>query len=73
MNKTKLKKICSIILILVGTILLVLELASSTKNYYVQAIGIVCLMSGVFTVNTNVSSKLREKDTIISKTLEEEE
>lgn len=73
MNKTKLKEIFSVILIVGGAILLILELASSVKNYYLQAIGIICLMSGLFIVNTSVSSKFEEEDTTLSKVSEEEE
>ncbi|WP_299902829.1 hypothetical protein [uncultured Aquimarina sp.] len=73
MDKTKLKRIFSIVLILAGAILLILELASPAKNYYLQAIGIVCLMTGLFIVNTSVSSKSQEIDPALSKVSEEEE
>lgn len=73
MNKTKLKKIFSVVLIIGGAILLILELASSTKNYYLQAIGIICLMSGLFMVNTSVSSRFEEIDITVSEVSEEEE
>ncbi|GAA0724180.1 hypothetical protein GCM10009430_28460 [Aquimarina litoralis] len=73
MDKTKLKRIFSIVLILGGAIFLILELASSVKNYYLQAIGIVCLMTGLFIVNTAVSSKSEEIDGTLLEVSEEEE
>ena len=73
MNKTKLKKICSIILIIVGAVVLIIELAASTKNYYMQSFGIICLMVGLFVTNTGVSSKFTENNATFSSISDEEE
>ncbi|MBW1296793.1 hypothetical protein [Aquimarina litoralis] len=73
MNKTKLKKICQVVLVLIGTILLIVELGSSTKNYYIQTIGIICLMTGLFIINTGVSSRFDKRDVSVPETSEEEE
>jgi len=69
----KLKKIVSILLILGGGILLIIELTATKKNYYVQTAGIICLMSGVFLVNTNVSSKSINDTQDTSENYQEEE
>ncbi len=57
MRLMKIKKVVSILLILIGGIALISEIASRNKNYYVQTIGIVALMTGLFIVNTKVKSK----------------
>lgn len=62
MNYLKLKRIGSILLICIGAVLLISEIASSVKNYYLQSIGLVLLMIGVFFVNTNVKSKLKPNE-----------
>ncbi len=59
MNYPKFKKIGSICLIGVGAIFMVSEIYSIQKNYYVQSIGVVLLMLGVFLINTNVKSKTK--------------
>ncbi|AXT55711.1 hypothetical protein D1815_08095 [Aquimarina sp. AD1] len=63
MNKLKLKKIISFLLILIGAFLLISEIASAKKNYYLQAGGIICLMSGVFLINAKVTSRFPENTT----------
>ncbi len=70
MNRSKVKKIISIFFIVMGAIAVISEISSPVKNYYIQIIGVVFLMSGVFLVNTNVKSKT-EAD--IYKHIEEEE
>ncbi|SEK22785.1 hypothetical protein SAMN04487910_0015 [Aquimarina amphilecti] len=72
MNKLKLKKIVSFLLILIGAVLLIMEIASAKKNYYTQVGGIICLMSGVFLINTNVTSRFSEKTTENQEKNEEE-
>ena len=57
MTTAKIKKITSTILIIVGAVLLILEIGSAQKNYYLQALGILCLMSGVFLVNSSLRSR----------------
>ncbi len=63
MNGTKLKRIGSTLLIVVGGSALLYELASTTKNYYVQSIGIVCLMGGLFLMNTTLTSRTTDTET----------
>ncbi|WP_108803019.1 hypothetical protein [Aquimarina sp. Aq107] len=60
MNILKVKKIISFLLILIGAFLLISEIASTKKDYYLQAGGIICLMSGVFLINTKVTSRFPE-------------
>ncbi|WP_378175847.1 hypothetical protein [Aquimarina sp. SS2-1] len=72
MNKEKVKRIISFLLILIGAILLIIEIASSHKNYYMQSVGIISLMTGVFLVNTSVTSKSQENDVEHPHTKEEE-
>lgn len=60
MNKIKLKKIISFLLISVGAVLLISEIGSVTKNYYMQSGGIICLMTGLFLVNTTLSSRFTD-------------
>ncbi len=72
MSLEKLKKIGSIVLILLGAIALLIELGASTKNYYIQSFGILCLMSGLFMVNMTLSSRSTEEQDTISKIEEEE-
>lgn len=50
-------KIIKIILIFGGAAMLVYELSQSTKNYYIQALGISLLMIGLFLVNSKVPHK----------------
>jgi len=70
MGKDTIKKIIRLFLIGVGAIALVSELFSKTKNYYIQILGLVLLMIGLFWVNTKITSKTKEQDTTV---LEEEE
>ncbi|WP_298320731.1 hypothetical protein [uncultured Aquimarina sp.] len=67
------KKICSLLLITVGAVFLIIEIASSKKNYYLQSAGIVCLMSGIFIINTSVSSRSTNNNVEYLKNNEEEE
>ncbi|SHI49992.1 hypothetical protein [Aquimarina spongiae] len=57
MITTKLKRVLSLLLILMGAIALISEIASVQKNYYIQSVGVVLLMLGLFMVNTKLSSK----------------
>ncbi len=59
MDFSKIKKIGSILLILVGGTALIIEIASETKNYYLQSTGVILLMFGLFMVNSKVTSKTK--------------
>ncbi|MEW7277121.1 hypothetical protein ABW636_00830 [Aquimarina sp. 2201CG1-2-11] len=59
MNYLKIKKVGSILLICIGAVLLISQIATSVKNYYIQSIGIVLLMLGIFLVNTSIKSKTK--------------
>ena len=61
----------SFLLIVAGAILLIIEISSDTKDYYTQSAGIICLMAGLFLVNSNVSSKFANTE-IEEKNNEEE-
>jgi len=69
----KLRKIASLLLILIGAVLLIIELGSVQKNYYMQSIGIVSLMIGIFSVNTSLSSRSLDTNVIKRDDYEEEE
>ncbi len=58
MKFSEIKKIISILLILVGAATLMVEIASKNKNYYLQSAGLVLLMIGLFVVNSKVKSKV---------------
>ena len=57
MNYSKIKKIVSILFIVIGAIAVISEISSTSKNYYIQSVGVIFLMAGVFLINTNVKSK----------------
>lgn len=57
MDYKKIKNIGSLLLIVVGAVTLIVEISSPAKNYYLQSIGLILLMSGLFLVNTKVKSK----------------
>ncbi len=57
MNRNKLKKVGSFLLISTGAIALVSEMYSVNKNYYIQSCGLVVLMLGLFLVNSKLKSK----------------
>jgi len=61
MDTKKTKKIVKMVLILTGAILLIIEIGSSGKNYYLQSAGIICLMVGLFLLNTTLPSKEEHK------------
>ncbi|MBQ4821246.1 hypothetical protein [Aquimarina sp. MMG016] len=69
MKQGRIKKVIGILLICIGAIALVTEIGTQTKNYYIQSVGIICLMLGLFWVNTTLASRSR----IESKTYIEEE
>ena len=50
-------RIIKIILILSGAGILVYEISKSTKDYYLQAIGVILLMVGLFMVNKKIPQK----------------
>ena len=50
-------RIIKIILILSGAGILVYEISKSTKDYYLQAIGVILLMVGLFLVNKKIPHK----------------
>jgi len=57
MNFRKIKRPLSILFILIGAIFLILEIASKEKNYYLQSIGLVLLMLGLYSINRSLTSK----------------
>ncbi|WP_299443567.1 hypothetical protein [uncultured Aquimarina sp.] len=67
------KKIISFLLIATGAILLISEIGSATKNYYMQSGGIVLLMTGLFLVNTSLSSRFTESNEDTHENYQEEE
>ena len=50
-------RIIKIILILSGAGILVYEISKSTKDYYLQTIGVILLMVGLFLVNKKIPHK----------------
>ncbi|WP_103067952.1 hypothetical protein [Aquimarina sediminis] len=59
MNYSKIKKVSSILFIVFGAMALMSEIYAVDKNYYVQSVGLIFLMLGVFLINTKVTSKAR--------------
>lgn len=59
MNYNKVKKIISILMMVIGAIAMISEIYSVAKNYYIQSVGVIFLMLGVFLINTNVKSKTK--------------
>ncbi|WP_106794658.1 hypothetical protein [Aquimarina sp. Aq78] len=59
MNYSRVKKIISILLVIIGAIAMISEISSVTKNYYIQSVGVIFLMLGVFLINTKVKSKTK--------------
>ncbi|MEB3347933.1 hypothetical protein U6A24_20830 [Aquimarina gracilis] len=57
MNLSRIKKTLSLLSIFMGGALLIIEISSEEKNYYLQTIGLVMLMVGLFMVNSRVKSK----------------
>ncbi len=57
MNNFKIKKIASVLMIMIGAIALIIEIGAEIKNYYIQSIGVVLLMLGLFLINSGLSSK----------------
>ncbi|GGX32681.1 hypothetical protein [Aquimarina muelleri] len=70
MNYEKTKKIIRVLFIIVGGTAIISETFFEDKNYYIQSIGIVLLMMGLFMVTTTVKSK---KNIESDPSLEEEE
>lgn len=69
MNYEKIKKIIRVLFIIVGGTAIISETFFEEKNYYIQSIGIVFLMMGLFMVTTTIKSK---KDIESDSYLEEE-
>ncbi len=57
MKQIRVKKIISILSISIGAVALISEISSENKNYYIQSIGVVLLMIGLFLVNSKIESK----------------
>ncbi|MCK8524098.1 hypothetical protein M0D21_21145 [Aquimarina sp. D1M17] len=60
MNYDRIKKIISILFIVGGGLALITEIAAAQKNYYIQSIGLILLMFGLFLVNSKLPSKFNE-------------
>ncbi|MDY8138975.1 hypothetical protein [Aquimarina sp. 2201CG5-10] len=73
MNYKKVKKAISIILIIAGAVALITEIATAKKNYYMQSVGVVCLMIGLFMINSGLSSRHDTTNVNNSHIKEEEE
>ncbi len=58
MSFNKVKKGIKLLLIISGAIVLISEIYATEKNYYLQSFGVICLMLGVFLVNTTVTHKV---------------
>ncbi|GAA4277967.1 hypothetical protein [Aquimarina mytili] len=69
MKQERVKKIISLLSISIGAIALISEISSKNKNYYIQSIGVVPLMIGLFLLNSKIESK---KEIDIDKNVEEE-
>lgn len=57
MEKRKIKRLLSIALLTLGAVLLIMELAELSQSYYIQSIGLISLMSGIFLLNTRIQPK----------------
>ncbi len=57
MNTDRNKRLASILFITIGAVAMISEIAATNKNYYIQSIGLIFLMLGLFMVNTKVKSK----------------
>lgn len=56
------KRWLAIVSIIVGAIVLIIQIYRFQKNHYLQTLGVVCLMGGLFLINTSVSSKPTKLD-----------
>ncbi|WP_148783817.1 hypothetical protein [Aquimarina intermedia] len=57
MKSTSFKTILKTSCIAIGIGILVHQLMAEEKNYYLQSLGVVCLMGGLYMVNTTLSSR----------------
>ncbi len=57
MNNDKIKRLGSVLFVLVGAAALISEISSANKNYYIQIVGVLLLMLGLFLINSKVKSK----------------
>uniref|UniRef100_UPI00406BCF32 hypothetical protein n=1 Tax=Aquimarina rhodophyticola TaxID=3342246 RepID=UPI00406BCF32 len=62
MKSVYIKSVLKVICICIGITLLVYELIVEEKNYYVQSVGIICLMGGMYMVNAGLTSRSQSKD-----------
>jgi len=56
------KKYIRLLSILIGVVLLIWQIGTTVKNYYIQSIGVICLMAGAFFMNTKLTSRSTEED-----------
>ncbi|MEW7292776.1 hypothetical protein [Aquimarina sp. 2304DJ70-9] len=57
MKGENVKKIISIVSIITGAVALISEISSENKNYYIQSIGVILLMIGLFLITSKIESK----------------
>jgi len=62
MKKNKLKRVTSALLIMIGAIALIIEMGGENKNFYLQSLGVCCLMVGLFLVNSTLTSRRTKKE-----------
>ncbi len=60
MRLLHLKKIIRILLLLAGAVLLITELYATTKNYYLQSAGVICVMLALFLLNITIPYKEKQ-------------
>ncbi len=57
MKQKRIKRILSLLCIGSSAIALIIEISSENKNYYIQSIGVVLLMIGLFYLNSKIEPK----------------
>lgn len=62
MKNTYLKPVLKVVCISIGIILLVYQLMVEEKNYYLQSLGVICLMGGMYMVNAGLTSRSQAND-----------
>lgn len=70
MNSKRIIKAICFILIMAGAIILIKEIGSTQKNYYLQSAGLISLMLGLFVLNSKLVSRFEK---VGREALEEEE
>ncbi|GAA3518237.1 hypothetical protein GCM10022393_35440 [Aquimarina addita] len=73
MNSLRTKRVASVLLMGIGTILLIIEMISLSKNYYLQSLGIVCLMIGLYLINASITSKSDQNIVATNENFDKEE